>query len=170
MGHVAPQHGVQVQLAPLLAALANRQHVLDPLREPVHDLAHALDLVLGQIVEALLEEALPPELLHVVEVLLLELALGIAADTLSEGLQELLDQLEERIDLGIGHPGFAELLSEITELPPRPLAVQLLHGPPGEEPDLEHVLDALDPGLVRGIADHLLELREILGEQRLGEL
>jgi hypothetical protein len=39
-----------------------------------------------------------------------------------------------------------------------------------KEPELEHVLDALDPGLVRGIADHLLELGEILGEQRLGEL
>ena len=51
------------------------QHVLHALRQAVHHLAHPHDLVLGEAVEALLEERLAPEFLHVVEVARLELAL-----------------------------------------------------------------------------------------------
>ena len=84
--HVAAQRLVQVELAALEPAPADREDVLDPLGEALDHLAHLADLLLGEVVEALLEQRLAPELLHVVVVLLLELALGERAHAAAQRL------------------------------------------------------------------------------------
>jgi len=59
----------------------------------VDDLAHLLDLGLGQVIEALLREHLTAELLHVVVVAGLQLALGEVADRAPHRLGQALDEL-----------------------------------------------------------------------------
>ena len=83
-----------------------------------------------------------------------------------------LDQLEERLSTCASAP-CPTSRSRASQVPgagcPAPFGAHLLQDAAGEEPHLEHVLDAAGAGLLGGLADHLLELvREILGQERAG--
>ena len=62
------------------------------------------------------------------------------------------------------------LSSEVLELLPGPLHVHLLERAAREEAHLQHVLDAVEAGLLGRLADHVLERRQVLRQQRLREL
>ena len=172
MGHVAAQRLVQVELAALEPAAADREHVLDPLGEALDHLAHLADLVLGQVVEALLEQRLAPELLHVVVVLLLELALGERAHAAAQRLHEAARSARAaRRSARRRHAGGLEPRGEVARArrPPPPCraarSVRRL-----KKPTWSMFSMPLDAGLLGRLADQVLELGEVLGEQRAREL
>jgi hypothetical protein len=168
VGHVAAQGLMEVELPVLEPPATDREDVLDALGEALHHLPHLADLLLGEVVEALLEQRLAPELLHVVVVLLLELALGEGAHAAPRRLEQPVDQVAQRGDLLGRHARLFEARRQLAELVTGALDTHLLHGAAAEEADLEEVLDVLDPGGLRGGADQLLELIQISEEHRPG--
>ena len=107
---------MKIELPALQTFFANRQDVLDALCESRHDFAHLLNFVFGQMIEALLRQHFATELLHVIVVLLLQLALGEIADRAADRLHQLADQLLHLLDAFFAHPHSLHTFDEAFEI------------------------------------------------------
>src|SRR6185369_3329974 len=95
---VLAQRVADVELAALAALAADRHDILEPLRQLGDSLAHAAQLVLGQIVEALFGQAGEAIALALRLIALLELEAHGAADHLAQVAQALIDELLELLE------------------------------------------------------------------------
>ena len=170
VGHVLAHGGLEVELAAPLALAAHGDDALQLLSQPLDHLAQPPQVLLGQVVEALLEQALAPEALDVVVVLLVELALGVLPDRAAHRLLDRLQELAQLAEPLLVEALLAQPVHQTAQLPGRALHVHLLGHPAREEADLEHVPDVLDLGLVARLLDQLLEGVRVHREQRLGEI
>ena len=167
---VFPQRLLEVEPAALGPLAANRDHVLEPLRQLGHRLLHFPNFVLGQIIETLIRQAAHLLLVPQLGILLLQLGPHEAANHMGEVLEAAVQIGTQLLNLLGTEPGALQgllegrhLLSELAE--PQPLG----HGI-GELPLLERPLDVLQVRSLRGFAQELLELTSLIREQRAGKL